>query len=130
MGSRRIVLKETAIVAVGEVICSGIMVGVFAAIGKFDTTVLFSALGGSFLMTVNYFFMAVIASLAVDRAEKGEPAEGKKLISISSVVRLLLLGVLLIAGIRLGANVLALVLPLAFVRPILLMAEFFRKKVD
>ena len=93
-------------------------------------TVLLSALGGSLLMTVNYFFMAVVATLAADRAEKGETEQGKKLLQTSSLVRLAALGVLLFAGIRLGANVLALLLPLVFVRPTLLLAEFFRKKGD
>ena len=38
--------------------------------------------------------------------------------------------VMLVLGIVLGANPFAMVLPLAFARPILLMAEFFRKKGD
>lgn len=130
MNSRKIVFQETAIIGAGELICSGIMIGVFAAFGKFDMVVLFSALVGSFLMTVNYFFMAVTATLAADRAEKGNVAQGRKMIQMSSLLRLLLLGVMLFAGIRLGCNVIALVLPLVFVRPILLMAEFFRKKGD
>ena len=40
------------------------------------------------------------------------------------------MAVALILGIKLGANVIALVLPLAFARPILMLAEFFRKKGD
>jgi len=130
MDSRKIVFRETAIVAVGELLLSGVMVGVFAALGKFNIAVLLSALGGSLLMTVNYFFMAVTASVAADRAEKGEVEQGKKLLQTSSLVRLAVLGVLLFVGIRLGANVIALVLPLVFVRPTLLLAEFFRKKGD
>ena len=130
MDSRKIVFQETAIVGVGELICSGLMVGVFAAIGKYNIAVLLSAFGGSLAMTINYFFMAVTASLAADRAEKGEVEQGKKLVQTSSLVRLFVLGILLFAGIKLGANVVALVLPLAFVRPILLVAEFFRKKGD
>ena len=47
MDSRKIVFQETAIVAVGEILLSAVMVGVFAAIGKFNMTVLLSALGGS-----------------------------------------------------------------------------------
>ena len=130
MDSRKIVFRETAIVAVGELVLSGVMVGVFAALGKFNMAVLISALGGSLLMTVNYFFMAVTASIAADRAQNGEVEQGKKLLQTSSLVRLAVLGVLLFVGIRLGANVIALVVPLAFVRPTLLLAEFFRKKGD
>ena len=130
MDSRKIVFQETAIVAVGEILLSAVMIGVFAAIGKFNMTVLLSALGGSLLMTAFYFSMAVTASLAADRAQRGEVEQAKKMIQTASPVRLLVLGVLLFAGIKLGANVIALVLPLAFVRPTLLLAEFFRKKGD
>ena len=130
MDSRKIVFQETAIVAVGEILLSAVMIGVFAAIGKFNMTVLLSALDGSLLMTAFYFSMAVTASLAADRAQRGEVEQAKKMIQTASPVRLLVLGVLLFAGIKLGANVIALVLPLAFVRPTLLLAEFFRKKGD
>ena len=130
MDSRKIVLQETAMIGIGELICSGIMVGVFAALGKCSLAVLLSALAGSLIMTANYFFMAVTVSLAADKAEKGEVEQGKKMISLSSTVRLILLGILLFAGIKLGGNVIALVLPLVFARPILMLSEFFRKKGD
>ncbi len=130
MDSRKIVFHETAIVAAGEVLCSAIMVGVFAALGDFQMNVLWAAVAGLSIMTVNYFFMAMIASLAADRAEKGDTKQAKKMIQLSSVSRLVLMGLALFVGIRLGANVIALVLPLLFVRPTLLVAEFFRKKGD
>ena len=130
MDSRKIVFKETAIIAVGELVCSGIMVGVFAALGYFRWNVLWGALAGSAVMIANYFFMAVTVSLAADRAERGEVEQAQKMVRLSSVVRLLAMGGLLFLGIKLGANVLALVLPLAFSRPILMVAEFFRKKGD
>ena len=130
MDSRKIVLKETAIVAVGELLCSAIMVGIFALLGYFAMPVLWGALAGCFIMTANYFFMAITVSLAADRAENGDVDQGKKLVQLSSTVRLLVMAVALILGIKLGANVIALVLPLAFARPILMLAEFFRKKGD
>lgn len=130
MDSRKIVFKETAIVAVGELICSAIMVGIFAALGYFQMNVLWSALAGSLIMIANYFFMAVTVSLAADRAQQGQVQQGQKMIQLSSTVRLLTMAVALFVGIRLGGNVIALVLPLAFARPILMLAEFFRKKGD
>lgn len=128
MDSRRIVYKETAIVAVGELILSAVMVGVFAALGYFKLNVLWGALAGCLVMSANYFFMAVTVSLAADRAEQGDPKRAQTMIQLSGVVRLVIMGVVLVAAIKLGANVIALVLPLAFARPILLLAEFFRKK--
>ena len=130
MDSRKIVYKETAIVALGELICCAVMVGIFAALGYFRMNVLWGALAGAGIMTVNYFFMAVIVSLAADKAQQDQVAQAKRMVKVSSVVRLILMGLLLFAGIRLGANVIALVLPLVFVRPILTVAEFFRKKGD
>ena len=47
-----------------------------------------------------------------------------------STRQLALMGVLLFAGIKAGGNVIALVLPLVFLRPVLMLTEFFRKKGD
>lgn len=130
MDSRKIVFQETAVIAIGEVILSGIMVGVFAALGQFSIRVLISAIAGSIIMTLNYFFMAVTVSLAADRAQNGQVEQAKKSVQLSSVIRLICMGVALFLGIRLGGHVIALVLPLLFPRPILMLAAFFRKKVD
>lgn len=130
MDSQKIVWKETAIVAVGELIGSAIMVAIFAALDRFQMNVLWSALTGSMIMIVNYFFMAVTVSLAADRAADGQLEQGQKLIKLSSTVRLLAMAAALVLGIKLGGNVIALALPLAFARPVLLLAEFFRKKGD
>ena len=130
MDSRRIVFKETAIVAVGELICCAAMVGVFAALGKFEMNVLWGAVAGALVMTANYFFRAVTVSLATDRARNGDVAQAKRMVQLSSIVRLVLMGLALVLGIVLGANAVAILLPLLFVRPVLLLAEFFRKKGD
>lgn len=130
MDSRKIVFKETAIIAIGEIICSAITVGVFAAIGRFERNVLWGSLAGCGIIIANYFFMAVFASLAADRAAEGNTARAKKMIQLSSLVRLLMMGLLLFAGFKLGANTIALALPLLLLRPVMLVAEFFRKKGD
>lgn len=130
MDSRKIVYRETAIIAVGELALTAAMVGVFAALGYFKMNVLWGALTGFLVTVANYFFMAVTVDLAADRAQQGNPKGGQALIQLSGIVRLALMGVALVVAIKLGANVIALLLPLAFVRPILLLAEFFRKKGD
>ena len=130
MEQQKIVYKETAIIAVGELILSGIMVGIFAALGYFQMNVLWGAVTGCAIMIVNYFFMAVTVSLAADRAQQGEVEQAQKMVQLSSAVRLVVMGVALFLGIKLGANVLALLLPLLFARPILMLSEFFRKKGD
>ena len=44
--SRKIVFKETALIAVGELICVAIMCGVYAIIGKFTLSVVLGGLVG------------------------------------------------------------------------------------
>lgn len=129
MESRKIVLQETAIIAVGELICCAIMVGVFALLGKFDMSVLLGALFGWLLTVGNFLLMAIGTSLAADKAEAQDVKGGKAVVKSSMALRLLVLFVLLFALAKSGiCNVIALVLPLAFIRPVLMFGEFFRKK--
>lgn len=130
MDPRKQVLQETAIVAVGVLLCSCVMVGIFAALGYFKMNVLWGALLGCLIVVGNYFFMAVTVSLAADKAEHGDVTGGQKMIQSSSAVRLVAMGLLLFVCIKLGCNVIALVLPLVFLRPVLMVWEFFRKKGD
>lgn len=128
MDSRKFVLKETAIVLLGEVLCSAVMVGIFALLGKFDRTVLLGAVVGAVLATLNFFFMAIGATLAADKAENQNVKGGKAMIQSSYLIRLVVLFAVLFAFAKSGlCNVIALVVPLIFVRPVLTIAEFFRK---
>ncbi len=128
MDARKIVLRETAIVAVGQVICTAVMYGVFALLGRFDVTVLLGGVVGAVLAIANFFFMAVSVSLAADKAVAQDVAGGRKLTKTSYILRLVVIFVVLFAFVKSGlCHVLAAVLPLAFVRPIITVAEFFRK---
>ena len=128
MDSRRFVLKETAIVLLGEILCSGAMVGIFALLGKYDSAVLLGAAVGAVLATLNFFFMAVGATLAADKAENQNVKGGKAMIQSSYLIRLVVLFAILFAFAKSRmSNVIALVVPLIFVRPVLTIAEFFRK---
>lgn len=130
MDQRKLVMQETAVIAVGELICSAVMVGLFAALGYFQINVLWGALAGALIITANYLFMAINVNQAADRAEAGQVQQAQKMIQLSSVVRLICMGAALVVCIKLGANVVALLLPLVFFRPILMVWEFFRKKGD
>lgn len=128
MNSKKIVFKETGIVAAGVFLCTAVMIGVFALLGKYDTSVLLGGAAGALLAVGNFFFMAVGITLAADKAEKQEVNAGKLLARNSYLIRLLVLAVLLFACAKSGVfNLFALVLPLIFVRPSLTIAEFFRK---
>lgn len=128
MDSRKLVWKQTGIVALGQVLCVGAMIGIFALVGKFDTTVVFGGLVGGVLSILNFLLMAIGAMLAADKAEKQDVKGGQATVRMSMVLRLVLLAVVLgafaVSGI---CNVLAMVLPLAFTRPVLMLAEFFGK---
>lgn len=129
MESRKLVLKETALIAAGEAACVALMCGVYGLIGKFSASVVLGGLAGLLVATGNFFFMAMIATLASDKAEAGDPIAGQKLMRSSYPIRLLAMAVVLILCAKSGFfDVIALVLPLVFVRPILTIAEFFRKK--
>ena len=129
MDSRKIVYKETAVVAIGEAICVALMIAVFAMLGAFDQKVLLGGIIGGILTIANFFFMAVGTSLAADKAENQDVKGGQAVIKSSYGLRMLALFVLMFACVKSGlCNVIALVVPLIFVRPVLSIAEFFRKK--
>ena len=127
--SRKSVIKEIASVAIGEVICVALMFGVYALIGKFDISVVLGGLVGLLVAVGNFFFLAVSATLAADKAKAGDTASGQKLMRSSYPIRLLVMAGVLILCAKSGFfDVIALVVPLVFVRPVLTVGEFFRKK--
>lgn len=129
MDSRKIAFQETKTIAIGVAVGVALMIGVFALLGQFDTSVLLGGIVGGVLAVANFFAMAVITTLAADRAEQQDVAGGTKLIQSSYPLRLLVLGGALFACAYSGYfHVVALVLPLLFVRPSITFAEFFRKK--
>ncbi len=128
MDSRKFVLKQTAIIAIGQTLCVGAMVGIFALLGQFDTTVLWGGIVGAGLAVLNFFVMAVGAMIASDKAVEQDVKGGQATVRLSMIARLAVIAIVLIAFAKSGiCNVLAMVLPLAFTRPILTFAEFFGK---
>ncbi len=129
MEGRKIVLRQSAIVAIGEVVGTAAMIGFFALLGYFQLSVLWGGIAGAVLAILNFFMMALVSSLAADRAAAGDTAGGQKLIKGSYPIRMLVLAALLVLLAKSGVfHVLALVIPLIFVQPTLLITEFFRKK--
>lgn len=131
MDSRKIVFRETAVVAAGEIVGVAVMYAVFALLGYFDRAVLFGGLIGGGMAILNFLFMAIGASLAADKAEAQNVKDGKSLLQTSMLLRYVVLFVVLFACAKSGLfNTLSLVVPLIFVRPTLTIAEFFRKKEE
>ena len=128
-GSRKIALRETLYILIGVSILTAVMFGVYGILGKFDLSVLLGGVVGTLLAVGNFFFMAVAATLAADKAQQQNVNGGKQIMSASFPLRFLVLaGVLLLCGISGKFNPIALVLPLVFVRPVLTLSEFFRKR--
>ena len=68
METRKIVLHETGIIAIGECIGVAAMFAIFALLGRFDRSVVLGGLIGAVLTILNFFLMAVNANSAADKA--------------------------------------------------------------
>lgn len=131
MNSRKLVLTETGIVAAGQAVCTAAMMGIFALLRQFDTTVLLGGIVGAAVAIINFFAMAVGAMIAADKAEKDDVKGGKATVRASMFGRLAFMALILIVFAKSGyCNVIALLLPLVFTRPVLTVYEFFRKSGD
>lgn len=131
MDSRKLVLTETGIVAAGQVVCTAAMMGVFALLHQFDTTVLLGGIVGALVAIGNFFAMAMGAMIAADKAAQEDVKGGKATVRASMVGRLAAMAVILIVFAKSGyCNLIALLVPLVFTRPVLTVYEFFRKSGD
>lgn len=128
MKSRTFILRETALLAACELVCIAAMIGVFALLGYFDYKVILGGVIGGLISVGNFFFMAIASDAAADKAAEQDVKAGKSAIKVSYSMRMLIIGVLLFVFAKSGhCNVIALVCPLFFVFPIIMVIEFFRK---
>ena len=129
MDNRKYVFTQAAIVLLGELVLSALMVGIFALLGHFDLSVVLGAAAGSLIAAVNHLVLVLGVILASDKAEKQDVKGGQALVQMSYLGRLIGLFLILILCAKSGIfNLIALVLPLAFTRPVLTIAEYFNKK--
>lgn len=129
MDSRKFVIRKSLLILLGQTVCVSIMLGIFFLLDRFDRSVVLGGIFGGLIATANFFFMAVGATLAADKAEKQDVNGGKATIQASYIGRLLVMAVIIFALVKSGlCDVFAVVLPLAFTRPILTLTEFFRKE--
>ena len=129
MDSRKIVLHETSVIAIGETICVPLMALAFFLCGAFDRTVVFGGIAGALIATANFFFMALSTSLAADKAQQQDVKGGQATMRFSYFFRLIFMfGALVVCAKSGMMNLLALVIPILLIRPIIMFAEFFRGK--
>ncbi len=131
MDERKFIYRETGMLLLGQILCCGAMNGIFFLLGHWDWTVLWGSIVGGLVSIANFFVLAIVASLAADKAQAQDVRGGQALIKASYMGRLIVMAIILFAFAKSGlCNVFALVLPLVFNNPILTIGEFFRKKGD
>lgn len=129
MDWRKDFLKQLAAVAVGLIIGTAAMFGIFALLNRFDQKVLWGGLVGAFLALANFFAMAVSAIRAANKAAQQEVKAGQLMVQGSYLLRMVALFlVLFLLAKTQYFHVISLVVPLIFVRPALSIWEIFRKQ--
>ena len=129
MDNRKYVFTQAAIVLLGELVLSAFMVGIFALLGYFDFSIVLGAAAGSLIAAVNHLVLVLGVIAAADKAEKQDVKGGQMLVQMSYLGRLIGLFLILVVCAKSGIfNLIALVLPLVFIRPILMITDHFNKK--
>ena len=129
MDYRKYILSQTLTVLFGELILSALMIGVFAVLGYFDSSVVLGAAAGSVIATLNHLVLILGVMAASAKAEKQDVKGGQMLVQMSYMGRLIGLFLILVLCAKSGIfNLIALVIPLIFTRPVLTISEYFNKK--
>ena len=112
-------------VMLGELLLTGVMLAIYALIGRFSLKVLWSAALGAGVVLLNFTVMI----LALLQAEKrGSPEKGQLYVRATYALRLVLLAAVLILALRSKVfDPLATALPLCFQPIAVWLFELFRK---
>ena len=105
---------------------TGIMLGVYALLGKLTGKVLLGAALGTAAALVNFTVM----TLSVVKAESAEsPERGALQVRLNYIIRMIVLAAVLIVALKTRLfEPVATVLPLCFIRIAIFISELFRKK--
>lgn len=129
MDNRKYVFSQVLTVLIGELLLSALMVGVFALLGHFDLNVVLGAVAGAVIATANHLVLVLSVMAASAKAEKQDVKGGQALVQMSYMGRLIGLFLVLVLCAKSGIfNLVALVIPLVFTRPILTITDHYNKK--
>ena len=129
MDNRKDVFSQVLTVLIGELLLSALMVGVFAILGYFDLSVVLGAAAGTVITTLNHLVLVLSVMAASEKAEKQDVKGGQALVQMSYMGRLIGLFLILVLCAKSGIfNLIALVIPLVFTRPVLTITEKYNKK--
>jgi hypothetical protein len=125
---RKFLMRKLIVYGVAQAVCVAIMALVFGLLGYYDWTVLVGGIAGALLAMANFFFMAIAADDAADRAVQQDVAGGTKRMRASYASRLVIIFVILIVLAKLGwANPIAMIVPFFIMRPLLMVDGFLMK---
>ena len=128
MDMRKYVLRQTGAVALGELLGVAAMAGIFALLDAYDNRVLLGGVVGGAVAVANFLVMAIGVNIAADKAKSQDVKGGQAAIKGSYGLRMIGMIIILFAFAKSGlCNVIALVVPLIFVRFTLTLQEFFRR---
>ena len=132
MEAGKAVKREVCRVAVGSLILTAAMLGVFALIGRTEISVLLGGLYGCAVAVGNFFFLGVTVRRIADTENADDPeqiAYAKLKMRSSYIARTVVTGGLLIVGLAvLKLNWIACLVPLIFPRITRLAAQLFEKR--
>lgn len=115
--------KQTVKMSIGVLIMTAVMIGVFAAFGKFDYKVVTGGFLGALVTIANYFFLA----FSVDRiSDKDNVKDGQSLMKISYFARLVVIGITIFIAIKIPIfNYIATAIPFLFPRVVIVAIQLF-----
>lgn len=148
MNKKNTAIKETSFIALGELVVSAIIIAVYLIIGHFSYKVVTGVCLGSAVIILNYLFLSISVNRALDAAmeNRGEgeldeeatekfvaenTAKLQSTVKLSFIIRSIsMIAALVIAFLTKQFDVIATLIPLVMLRPIIMVEEYFRKKVN
>ena len=120
-----IILKETKFIIVWEIILSLPMQALFYILGEWDYTVLLGNTLSGVVAVLNFFLMGIAVRKAIGEKEN----DARKVITVSRLIRLLMILILLVIGVTISAfHFWAMIPPLLFPRIAIAFRPLFDEK--
>ena len=122
MKDKNPVVTETLRILVGLLICLALMFGVYLIVQRFSIPVLAGGIVGTVIAAANFFFMGVGLS---NLLEDASTEKIRLRTQTSFLIRTLAILALLVVAIKFcGCDALSTLLPLLFVRPVIMVEQF------
>ena len=125
VNSRSVILKETKFIFVWEITLSLPMQALFFILGEWDYTVLLGNTLSGVVAVLNFFLMGIAVRKAIGEKEN----DARKVITVSRLIRLLMILILLVIGVTISAfHFWAMIPPLLFPRIAIAFRPLFDEK--